>query len=127
MNFKVTYPNIETALRASKMFELRKKVLLSVMDGKYKTARKFQKEFAKNAVEDFDTFTTLPKLTFTNVPLKVWFALLAKNIKFKIYRAFTKNSPDEKLLAKKFKVYKKSLTKEELKKNQLEVKFPDFY
>jgi len=121
---KISYPNLETALKAQKMFQLRQQTLLSIMDGKYKNARKIQKELAKNAIEDFDTYTTLPKVNFTNIPLKLWFSMLWKSIKFRIFKAFTKNSPEEKILNKKIKTYKKTLTKEDINKKTINIKMP---
>ena len=111
---KITYKDLDSALRAKQLFELRQKTMLSIMDGKFREARNAQKEFAKIAVQDFETVKTLPRINFTNVPLKLWLSLAFKSLRFKIFRAFTKDTPEEKLLANEFKNYIKNSQKQEL-------------
>lgn len=127
MSMKITYKSIDSAMNAAKMFELRKHASLSIISGKFKQARTAQKELAKAAVEDFETFKTLPNVRITNVPPKVWFPLLVKSLKFKIYNAFTKKTPEEKLLAKEYKNYVKNLTPEMKKQKTIDITIPSLF
>ncbi len=103
MNFSVTYKSFDNALNAAKMFELRKMVSLSIMEGNFQNARIAQKEFAKTALEDFDTFKTLPNIKITNVPLREWLVLGFRSLEYKVYRFFTRKTPEEKAFAKVIK------------------------
>ena len=103
MNISVTYKNIDTAINAAKMFELRKLVSVSIMEGNFRNARIAQKEFAKAAVADLDTFKTLPNIKFTNVPLGEWLTMAFRTLEYKFYRFFTGRSKEEKALAKSYK------------------------
>lgn len=126
-NFKIQFNDIESAMRAAKMFELRKQVSISIMEGKCRQARAAQKEFAKIAVSDFDTFTKLPNINITGFPLKMYFPLLLRTIKFNIFRKFSKTTPEEKQLAKQYRNYAKTLTKEDIKNKTLDITIPRFY
>ena len=108
MNFNITYKTLNSAMNAAKMFELRNLVSLSVLEGSFRTARIAQKELAKAAVQDFDTFKTLPKIEITNVPLKEWLILGFRSLEYKIYRFFTGKTPEEKTLAKACKALQKA-------------------
>ncbi|MCR4880814.1 MAG: hypothetical protein K6A44_02535 [bacterium] len=107
MNYSVTYKNFDTAINAARMFELRKLVSISVMEGNFRNARVAQREFAKAAVEDFDTLKTLPYITFTNVPLREWLVMGFRSLEYKFYKFFTGKSKEEKLLSKMLKTIKK--------------------
>ena len=127
MNYSVTYKNFNSAVNAAKMFELRKKSTLSVIEGKYRDARLAQKELAEIAINDFDTFKTLPIINFKNVPLNFWVRALCNSIKFRIYKLFTLNTPEEKQLIKMVKQYTKEVTKEDIKKKSIDITVPAFY
>lgn len=127
MDFSVTYKSIDAAMRAKKMFELRRESVLSVIDGKFRNARNADKEFAKIAVEDFDTFKTLPIIRMKNVSFKEWVGLAFKSLGFRIYKAFTKKTPEEKQLRQQNKLYRKELTPEELKKKTIEYNLPRYF
>ena len=103
MNYSVTYKNFDSAKNAVRMFELRKFVSLSVMDGNFRRARVAQMEFAKSALEDIDAFRTLPNIKITNVPLREWLILGFRSLEFKVYKFFTHKTPEEKALAKVIK------------------------
>lgn len=126
MDFKVKYNNIESAMHAVQIFELRKQISLSVMEGKCKKARAAQKTLAKIGVEDFDTFKSVPGIRINNIPLSEFFPMLFKSLKFKIYRAFTKKIPEEKQLAKMYKEYSETLTPEGRAKQMIDINIPSF-
>ena len=127
MNFKVTYKDFDTALRAKKMFELRRDINLHIINGEFKKARSAQKQLAKDAVEDFETYKTLPHINFTNIPFKEWISIAIKSLKFRIFKAFTKNTPEEKLLAEKYSKYAKTLTSDDKNKNTINIVIPSLY
>ena len=121
MDLKITFNNFENAMNAVKMFELRKQSAISVLEGKCKTARTAQKELAKIAVADFDTFKKMPNIQFTGFPLKLLFPIMFKTMKYKMFRMFTKKIPEDKQLAKMYKEYKKSLTPDEINQKTLKI------
>ena len=108
MKVNITYKTFDSAIRAAKMFELRKLVSLSVIEGSFRNARLAQRELAKTAVEDFDVFKTLPNIEITNVPLKEWLIMGFRSLEYKIYKFFTRTTPEEKLFAKQIKAFQKS-------------------
>ena len=126
-NYKVTFPNMDTAVRAAQMFELKKQSFISVVDGRFKDARKAEKEYAKLAVEDFDTCTKLPKVNIKNVPAGAGVKILWQGIKYRIYNAFCIKTPEEKELAKKCKDYLKNITSEEQKQRTFDITIPSLY
>jgi len=121
MDFKINFNNFENAMNAVKIFELRKRTATSVLEGKCKDARIAQKELAKIAVEDFDTYTKMPNIQFTGFPLKLFLPIIFKTMKFKIFRLFTKKIPEEKQLVKMYKEYQKGLTPEDIKQKTLKI------
>lgn len=124
---KISYNSLDAALRAQKMFELKNQSTKSIMEGKFKQARKLNKEFAKLAIEDFETFTTLPTINISNVPIKDFLSIVWTSVKYRIYKAFTKKSPEEKLLIQKYKKYKKETSAEERNKNNININLPFYY
>ena len=108
MNFSVTYKSFDNAINAAKMFELRKLVSLSVLEGNFRNARIAQREFSKIAIEDFDTFKTLPNIKITNIPLRDWLILGFRSLEYKIYKFFTRKTPEEKTFAKMYKAFVKT-------------------
>ena len=127
MNYKITFNNIDSALNAKKMFELRQHITISILDGKYRAARKSQKELAALAVKDFDAYKSLPKINFKNAPFREVLSLIGKSIKFRLYYAFDKKTPEEKLLTEKYKIYRKNLTPEEERKKTIDITIPSLY
>lgn len=127
MNYNVTYKTLDAALNAQRMFELKKQFTVSLMDGQYRNARKSQKELAKIAATDFDTYKTVPNFKFSNLSLKDGLAFFWKGIKYSIFRAFTKKTPEEKQVIKQYKAYKKTLTPEEKNKKTININLPYYY
>ena len=128
-DFKLTFKDINSAIAAARMFELRKQVSLAVFDGKFKDARKFQKELAANAVNNFDIYKQLP-LMHINMPrmsFKSMLELVLNTFKFKIYNKFTRKTPEEKQLNQLAKDYYSNLTKDDLKKNTIDITIPSLY
>ena len=126
-NFKIQFSNIEQAMNAAKMFELRQKAGIAILEGKCREARTAQKEFAKLAVADFDTFTKLPHMNIHGVSPRLFFPMLLKSLKFKLFSLFSKLSPEEKLLRKQYQAYVKNVTKEDIAKKTIDVTIPSLY
>ena len=128
-DFKATFKDTASAIRAAKIFELRKQAMMSVMDGRFKDARNYQKEIAKDAVTDFEAYKKQPFIHFSvpGMPLKEFFSMAFNSFKFKIYNKFTKKTPEEKQLNKLSKEYFKNLSKEDIKKNTIDVTIPTLF
>ncbi len=120
-NITIKFNNTENALNAVQMFNLRQNSLGAVISHKFRDARNYQRQLAKLAAEDFDTFKTLPNVSYKNVPFGIWLVSLFRNLDFKIFKLFTKTTPEEKAFYKKSREYFKTLTPEDIKKNTLEV------
>ena len=111
MNYSVTYKNFDSAMRAARMFELRKLVSLSILEGNFRNARVAQRELAKTAVDNVDILKTLPTISITNIPLIEWLRIGFRSLEYRIYKFFTRTTPEEKLFAKQLKAFQKSLHK----------------
>ena len=127
MTYKVTFNNLDSALRAQKMFELSKQSKLSVLNGNFKNARNMQQELAKLALEDFETYKTLPTISIKNVPLKEFFFIFLQSLKFRIYKLFSPNSKEEKELIKKYSEYSKKLIDQEKQNKTINIVIPSLY
>ncbi len=126
-NYTVKFSDMDSAIRASKMFELKKQSMISIVEGRFKDARTAQKECAKIAVEDFDAFTKLPKVNIHNMPLSAGLSILWQSLKFRVYNAFCRKTTEEKELAIKTKEYIKNTTPEEQKQRTIDVTIPSIY
>ena len=92
---------------ARKLYELKFQSSTAILTGNYKEARTAQKEFAKLAVKNFDIALQVP------APIKAKFSLFSKQglkcLKFMIYKAFCKSSPEEKELKSLVNDYRDNL------------------
>lgn len=127
--FKRSYTTIDAVTRAAKIFELRKQMDLSVLDGKLREARNCQKEIAKVALEDFETYKTVPFMHYIlpRMGLKEILKLMFNSFEFKIYSKFVKRTPEEKQFTKLSRDYYKTLTPEDIKKNTIDYEIPSLY
>ena len=89
---------------AKKMYEYKFNHASNVLLGNVKEARKNYQEFAKLAVNDFETALQVPS------PIKGTFPLFSKlgfnTLKYLFYNLFAKKTPEEKRLKKMFEEYK---------------------
>ena len=127
MIYNVQYKTAEEAIRATKMIKLQQNSTISIANGKFRAARASQKEFAKIATEDFDTYKTLPIITVRNFGFKEWLGLAFKRLAFKIFKAFTKKTPEEKQLKNMAQQYYKEVSSEELKKRTVNVDLKELF
>ena len=121
MGFKITFDNADSAINAMKFFNLRQQTMQSVVSGNFKLARSQQKEFAKAALDDFETYKKLPNIFFDNMPFWPSLFVFFKTLKYRIYYAFSKKTPEEKELTRKTKEYLKTLTPAEKKAKTIKV------
>lgn len=99
----------QKSLKVNEMFNYSKSAFISVISGKFKEARFFEKELAKVAVKNFDLYKEIPKISLTGVPLSVVRTAMAKSFQYRIYRAFSKMTPEEKTFLEMKKAYVKEL------------------
>lgn len=92
---------------AKRMYDLKLKTSLDILHGRCKEARKAQKEFASIAVDHFETAVKVPQPVTGSFPLYSKFGLNA--IKFMIFKAFCKKTPQEKQLKNMYDDYRDSL------------------
>ena len=95
---------------AKQMYDLRIKSTIAIVNGRCRAARNAQKEYAKIAVKNFGASFDVPKIPQITYPL---FSRAGLNtLKFFIFKAFSKKSPEEKQLREMKIDYYDSLTKD---------------
>ena len=113
-------------LKATEMFNHSKSVTTNIITGNFKEARIAEQNLAKAGIKDFETFKSIPKVSITNVPLQIWVPSLINSFKYKIYRAFSKKTPEEKQFNKMRKAYLQELKTEKKTVKTVEIKFPKY-
>ena len=128
-DFKIQFKDMDSAIRAAKMFELRRQISLSSLEGNLREARKYQKQLAHEAVNDFETYTKLPILRITdpNMSAKSVLSMLFSSIKSNIFFKFSKKTPEEKQFYKMCKEYFGKLTPEEIKEKTIDYTIPSLF
>jgi len=111
-------------LKTTEMFNHSKSVTTNIITGNFKEARIAEQNLAKAGIKDFETFKSIPKVSITNVPLKIWMACLINTCKYKVYKAFSKKTPEEKQFNKMRKAYLQELKTEKKPVKTVEIKFP---
>ena len=92
---------------AKQMYKLKLKTSLAVLTGKCREANRAKKEFAKLAVDNFETAIKLPQPLTGTFP---WYSDFGLNtIKYMVFNLFTKKSPEEKQLKNMVQDYRDSL------------------
>ena len=114
-------------LKANEMFNYTKSIMTNVLFGDFKRAREMEKALAKVAVDNFETYKQIPMLEFKNVPLAIVHKVMVKNLQYKIYRAFSKKTPEEKTFMKMKKEYVDELKAQNKKPQVQEINFPRIY
>ena len=127
MNYNITCKSIDQALNAQKMYELKQNAMIAALSGKYKDARRLEKEYAKFALSDFEACKNLPFVHFKVNSTKTFFSLFWQNLKYRIFKAFTRTTKEEKQLAKQYQEYLKTLTPTEIKAKTLDITIPSLY
>ena len=83
---------------AQKMKKLKFEYSIDVITGNYKNAKKTYREFAKLAVDNYETAKVIGPAIQGNIPLFSKYGINA--LKYIIYNFFTKKTSEEKLLKK---------------------------
>lgn len=128
-DFKLHFNDIDTAVKAAKMFELRKQISASALSGKFSETRKYQKQLAHEAINDFETYKSLPFLHIKNPNMSfsdVLF-LMFTSAKNKFLYKFSKKTPEEKQFNKMCKEHFGKLTPEEIKKQTIDITIPSLF
>lgn len=113
-------------LKANELLNYKKLIMINIIDGKFKQAREAEKELARLGVESYDVYKDIPQLEFKNLPGIVVKKVIKQSLKYRIYRAFSKKTPDEKEFLrlnkehyKKLKSEKKEIRKQVFDFNEL--------
>jgi len=89
---------------AKQMYRLKFQQYSNILTGNAKEAKKYSKNFAKMAVDNFETAVQIPSPIKGQIPL---FSKIGFNIiKYMIYNLFTRDSNEEKQLKALLKDYK---------------------
>ena len=114
-------------VKAQNMLDAGTNAFKSIIFGNFKLAREFEKEQAKLAVKDFDVFKQIPRISLTNLPKEVITKTLINSYKYRIYKAFSKKTPEEKEFLKLKKEFIKELKAEHKEIKTVTLELPKFY
>ena len=114
-------------LKANEILEYVKARIMYVMCGKFKEAREFEKEIAKLAIKDFDIYKAVTNFKLTDLPPETGKILFFNSLKYRLYRAFTSKTPEEKELIKMNKKYYKDMKAQNKKIEPQIIRFPQYY
>lgn len=117
----------QKTLKVNQMFDCQKSTMMNVLTGNFKEARESEKQLAKLAVNDFETYKLLPHVRFTNLPFEMGKQALKQSLKYRIYRAFSPKTPEEKQFQQMKKDYLKELKSKNEKPKVVDIKFPGYY
>lgn len=110
---------------AEKIVNMQKSLLLKIFSGEYREARKAEKNLAKFEVENFEAYKLIPNIVL-NAPPELHFKMAAKSIKYRIYKAFTRKTDEEKQLVKMGKEYLEELKSQGKQRQILRVDIPSY-
>lgn len=116
-------PLYQKMLRINEMFDYSKSVLLNIFTGKYNQARFAEKELANLGVKNFEDYKDIPKINIKNLPWPVFKQFAINSIKYRVYRAFSPKTSEEKTFAKMRKEYLKGLKAENKEIKTVELDF----
>ena len=114
-------------IKAQSMLDAGTNAFKCIIFGKFKLAREFEKEQAKLAVKDFDVFKQIPRISITNLPKEVITKTLINSFKYRVYKAFSKKTPEEKEFLKLKKGFLKELKAEHKEIKTVTLELPRFY
>lgn len=120
-------PIYKKMVKVNEMFNYQKMTMLNIVSGNFKEARESEKQLAKLAVQDFDTFKEIPHIKFTDVPFDMGKQIIKQGVKYRLYRAFSPKTNDEKQFLKMKKDYYNELKAKNEKPKVSEIKLPKYY
>ncbi len=82
--------------KINEMFNYQKMSMMYIVAGKFKEARESEKQLAKLAVKDFDNYKTIPNIKITDAPFELGVLFAKQSLKYRVYRAFSPKTQEEK-------------------------------
>ncbi len=119
-----TYQKLQ---KVNEMFNYEKYVMMNVVTGNFKAARNAEKQLAKIGTEDFDTYKSIPKMKISGIPFQVGMQVLKNSLKYRLYKAFSKKTPEEKTFLAMKKAYMKELKAQKQEIKTVEIDFQKIY
>ena len=107
----------QKTVRTNEMLQNSYNAFTNIIVGNFKKARDFDKKLAALAVKDFENYKSIPRINYINVPMSVQGIALKNVLKYKLYKMFSAETPEEKLFSKMRKEYRA-----ELKRDKKEIK-----
>ncbi len=107
----------QKTVRANEMLQNSYNAFTNIVLGNFKKARDFDKKLAALAVKDFENYKSIPRINYVNVPLYVQSMVMKNTLKYRLYKLFSAETPEEKLFSKMRKEYRA-----ELKRDNKEIK-----
>ncbi len=120
-------PLYKKMVKVNEMFNYQKMALLNVVTGNFKEARESEKQLAKLAVNDFETYKDIPHVKFTGIPVGMAAHIMKKSLQYRVYKAFSPKTPEEKQFLKMKKEHIKELKANKLQPKTVEIKFPQMF
>ena len=117
----------KTLVKVNYIFDNKKRLFIDILSGNFKEARKLEKTIAKDMVENFEIMKTMPKINFLNVPPAMFKTVIVNSLKYKFYKMFSTETPEEKLLKKMQKKYLKEIKKENKQIKTVNIELPKLY
>lgn len=114
-------------IKAQSMLDASTNVFKSILMGDFKHAREFEKEYAKLATADFEVYKQLPYLVLNGAPKEIIKKERTNRFKYRIYRFFTRKTPEEKQFLKMRKEYSKELKAKNIQPKTVVLELPRFY
>jgi dGTPase len=99
-----TYKQIKHAEKIDEISKIKSRSVTAVMNGDFKTYKASKREYAKQAVSDFETAKQAPGMSIKNVPLFSKLGMRMFGIAIKDF--FSPKTAEEKILKQKTKLYK---------------------
>ena len=112
---------------ANEILEYSGNVLSNIIFGKFKEARAAEKSLAEICIKNFEDYKLIPRIIYRNIPRFLQKMVLINSIKYRIYKAFTKKTPEEKQFMKMKKEYLEELKSQNKKLEVVYIDFPNIY
>lgn len=127
LDAKKKYEAYQKLQKVNEIFNYEKYVMMNVVTGNFKAARNAEKQLAKIGTEDFDTYKSIPKMKISGVPFQVGMLVFKNSLKYRLYKLFSKKTPEEKTFLAMKKAYLKELKEQKQEIKTVEIDFPRIY
>ncbi len=112
------------SVNPEKIFEYKKAIISNILGMDFKKAREAEKTLAKIGIENFEAFKSVPIISFKKASSIEKQMFFVARMHYKIYRAFTKKTPEEKRFAQMQKEYLKALKSQN---KEIKTTYVDFF